>query len=49
MAEHKAGKPKFKALEKTGTEHPIEEVGRQLRGMMPWMKENRAVKERADG
>jgi len=48
MAEHKAGKPKFKALEKKGTEHPIEEVGRKLRGMMPWMKENRAVKERAD-
>lgn len=48
MAEHKAGKPNFKALEKKGTEHPIEEVGRRLRGMMPWMKENRAVKERAD-
>ncbi|HVU00641.1 MAG TPA: ketol-acid reductoisomerase [Polyangiaceae bacterium] len=49
LAEHKAGKPKFKALEKAGAEHPIEEVGRKLRGMMPWMKENRAVKERADG
>ena len=48
MAEHKAGKPKFKALEKKGTEHPIEEVGRKLRGMMPWMKEHRAVKERPD-
>ncbi len=48
MAEHKAGKPNFKALEKKGTEHPIEDVGRKLRGMMPWMKEHRAVKERAD-
>jgi ketol-acid reductoisomerase len=48
MAEHKAGKPKFKALETKGTEHPIEDVGRKLRGMMPWMKEHRAVKERPD-
>jgi ketol-acid reductoisomerase len=49
MAEHKAGKPKFKALEKKGTEHPIEAVGKTLRAMMPWMKENQAVKERAQG
>ncbi len=46
MAEHKAGKPQFKALEKAGSEHGIEEVGRKLRAMMPWMKENQAVKER---
>ena len=49
LAEHKAGKPNFKSLEKKGTEHPIEDVGRKLRAMMPWMKEHRAVKERADG
>ncbi len=49
MAEHKAGKPNFKALEKKGTEHPIEDVGRKLRAMMPWMKDHRAVKERPDG
>jgi ketol-acid reductoisomerase len=48
MAEHKAGKPKFKALEKQGAEHPIEDVGRRLRGMMPWMKDQRTVKERPD-
>jgi ketol-acid reductoisomerase len=48
IAEHKAGKPNFKALEKKGAEHPIEAVGRNLRGMMPWMKENRAVKERTE-
>jgi ketol-acid reductoisomerase len=48
MAEHRAGKPKFKSLEKKGTEHPIEAVGKKLRAMMPWMKENQAVKERAD-
>jgi len=47
MAEHKSGKPKFKSLEKAGSEHSIEAVGRKLRAMMPWMKENQAVKERA--
>jgi ketol-acid reductoisomerase len=48
MAEHKAGKPKFKALEQKGAEHPIEEVGKRLRGMMPWMKDQRTVKERPE-
>jgi ketol-acid reductoisomerase len=47
MAEHKAGKPKFKSLEGKGAEHPIEEVGKRLRGMMPWMKDQQTVKERA--
>jgi ketol-acid reductoisomerase len=46
MAEHAAGKPKFKALEKAGAEHPLEEVGKRLRGLMPWMNEERMVKER---
>ncbi|HEX3594714.1 MAG TPA: ketol-acid reductoisomerase [Polyangiaceae bacterium] len=48
MSEHKAGKPKFKDLEKKGESHPIEAVGKKLRAMMPWMKEHRAVKERPD-
>lgn len=48
MAEHKAGKPKFKDLERKGAAHPIEEVGRRLRGMMPWMKDQQTVKERAN-
>lgn len=47
MAEHKAGKVQFKALESKGAEHSIEDVGRRLRAMMPWMKDNQAVKERA--
>src|SRR5262249_33672970 len=46
MAEHKAGKPKFKALEEAGRNHPIEEVGKKLRSLMPWMNEERMVKER---
>jgi ketol-acid reductoisomerase len=47
LAEHRAGKPNFKRLEAAGAEHPIEAVGKTLRAMMPWMKENQAVKERA--
>jgi ketol-acid reductoisomerase len=46
LAEHRAGKPRFRALEKAGAEHPIEEVGRRLRAMMPWMKDEQTVKER---
>ena len=41
MAEHAAGKPKFKALEAAGRAHPLEEVGKRLRGLMPWMSEER--------
>jgi ketol-acid reductoisomerase len=46
LAECAGGRPKFNALEKAGAEHPIEEVGKRLRAMMPWMKDNQAVKER---
>jgi ketol-acid reductoisomerase len=43
MAEHEAGKTRFKELEAKGQAHPIEEVGRRLRGMMPWLSEKRLV------
>jgi ketol-acid reductoisomerase len=43
MAEHEAGKTRFKELEATGQAHPIEEVGKRLRGMMPWLSEKRLV------
>jgi ketol-acid reductoisomerase len=46
LAESAAGRPKFNALEAKGAAHPIEDVGRRLRALMPWMKENRAVAER---
>jgi ketol-acid reductoisomerase len=49
MAECAAGKPKFKALEQKGREHPLEEVGKVLRTLMPWMAEERMVKERDAG
>ena len=33
-----AGAPEFKALRTKGEQHPIETVGRDLRGMMSWVK-----------
>ena len=43
MAEHEAGKTRFKELEAQGQSHPIEEVGKRLRVMMPWLSEKRLV------
>jgi ketol-acid reductoisomerase len=43
LLECKAGKPSFNALTRRGEEHPIEEVGRKLRAMMPWLKKGKLV------
>ena len=43
VQECKAGQPSFKAMRRRAAEHPIEEVGERLRGMMPWITENRLV------
>ncbi len=43
MLECKAGKPVFNALTKKGEAHPIEEVGKRLRAMMPWLKKEKLV------
>ena len=45
MAEHAAGKPRFHALAAAGRAHPIEDVGRRLRKLMPWMNDERMVDE----
>jgi ketol-acid reductoisomerase len=37
VAEDEAGRPTFTRLQKQGEEHPIEEVGRKLRGLMSWV------------
>ncbi|HEV8632046.1 MAG TPA: ketol-acid reductoisomerase [Thermoanaerobaculia bacterium] len=37
LDESRAGAPRFHAWRAQGRIHPIEEVGRQLRGMMPWL------------
>ena len=38
MRECRAGQPKFKAIRRLNDAHPIEEVGKKLRDMMPWIK-----------
>ena len=38
IEESAAGRPHFKALAKEGERHPIEKVGKRLRGLMPWLK-----------
>ncbi len=43
ILECKANKPVFNALTRKGEQHPIEEVGRQLRAMMPWLKKDKLV------
>jgi ketol-acid reductoisomerase len=37
IADQDAGAPEFKALREKAEQHPIEDVGRQLRGLMSWV------------
>ncbi|HEU5470162.1 MAG TPA: ketol-acid reductoisomerase [Actinophytocola sp.] len=37
VAEDDAGRPNFEKLRQVGEQHPIEEVGRKLRGLMSWV------------
>ena len=41
LLENMVGRPQFNALKKQNSEHLIEEVGAELRGMMPWLKESK--------
>ncbi|MBX3288465.1 MAG: ketol-acid reductoisomerase [Acidobacteria bacterium] len=43
MAECDGGKEKFKALEAEGEGHQIEDVGKRLRAMMPWLAQDKLV------
>ncbi|MFO1013532.1 MAG: ketol-acid reductoisomerase [Caulobacteraceae bacterium] len=43
MTECAAGQPSFKATRRRNAEHPIEDVGGRLRGMMPWISKNKLV------
>lgn len=38
ILENQAGRPVLNALRKKEAEHPIEEIGKKLRAMMPWIK-----------
>jgi len=43
ILENRARRPVFNALAKAGEAHPIEQVGAELRAMMPWLKKDRLV------
>jgi len=37
LTENQVGRPQFNAIARRDAEHPVEEVGRRLRGMMTWI------------
>lgn len=43
MQENTVGQPFFKGTRRLNDEHQIEEVGKQLRGMMPWISAGKLV------
>src|ERR1700758_450127 len=43
VLENKAGQASFKATRAKGDAHPIEDVGKKLRAMMPWIAKNKLV------
>jgi ketol-acid reductoisomerase len=49
IAENEAGLPRFKALREKVASHPVEQVGRQLRAMMPFISAGRTRVEDVSG
>ena len=43
ILENQSGTARMKAMRRLSTEHPIEQVGSRLRGMMPWIGKNKLV------
>ncbi len=43
ILENKSGGVSFQAMRRRAAEHPMEEVGARLRGLMPWLKEKQLV------
>ena len=43
ILENRAGGVSFAAMRRNAAEHPVEEVGARLRGLMPWLKERQLV------
>jgi len=43
ILENQANRPVFRALTRSMQEHPIEEVGKRLRKMMPWIEKQKKV------
>jgi len=49
IAESRGGRKRFQQLRDEGKKHPIEIVGKELRGMMPWISEGKQSVEEASG
>ena len=49
IAESQSGRKNFLALEEQGRNHPVEQVGEKLRGMMPWISSGRKSIQEASG
>ena len=49
IAESEAGRPHFLELEKAGHDHQIEQVGSELRAMMPWISAGKTRVQDASG
>jgi ketol-acid reductoisomerase len=49
IAESESGRSNFSALRQAGRDHPIEKVGAELRGMMPWISAGKQRVEDASG
>jgi len=47
IAEEAAGRPQFQALRRRAAEHQIEQVGAELRAMMPWIEQSAADEAKA--
>jgi ketol-acid reductoisomerase len=41
LLENQIGRPVFNAMTKADAEHPVEQVGKELRAMMPWLKKKK--------
>ncbi|CAN5526393.1 ketol-acid reductoisomerase [soil metagenome] len=49
VEESRSGRQRFEALREAGRLHPIEQVGEQLRGMMPWIAAGKQRVQDASG
>ncbi|GIU84164.1 MAG: ketol-acid reductoisomerase (NADP(+)) [Acidimicrobiales bacterium] len=49
IEESRAGRPNFRRLEEEGRNHPIEQIGRRLREMMPWITAGKQRLEEVSG
>ncbi|MGH9244814.1 MAG: ketol-acid reductoisomerase [Acidimicrobiales bacterium] len=49
IAESRRGRPRFRELREAGRNHPIEQVGAELRAMMPWISADKQKVEDASG